>query len=141
MYWLGLCYWVGAWAIQLRRRLTAPPLPIPMRRNPTHRWIRKIQTIPVVKRAVRVAVVSLPCSPKTQWFEPNPQAPALHQIVEDVATQHGRKFGQLAQPLRVALCGSAVSPAIDVTLTLIGRGRVLGRLERAVQWLQGQAPA
>ena len=69
------------------------------------------------------------------------QAPALHTIVEDVATQHGLKFGQLAQPLRVALCGNAVSPAIDVTLQLIGRGRVLGRLERAVQWLQRQAGA
>jgi hypothetical protein len=34
-----------------------------------------------------------------------------------------------------------VSPAIDVTLELIGRGRVLGRLERAVQWLQSQASA
>jgi glutamyl-tRNA synthetase len=69
------------------------------------------------------------------------QAAALHQTVEDVAAHHGRKFGQLAQPLRVALCGSAVSPAIDITLELIGRGRVLGRLERAVQWLQGQGSA
>jgi glutamyl-tRNA synthetase len=69
------------------------------------------------------------------------QAAALHQTVEDVAAQHERKFGQLAQPLRVALCGSAVSPAIDITLELIGRGRVLGRLERAVQWLQGQGSA
>jgi glutamyl-tRNA synthetase len=71
----------------------------------------------------------------------NWQAPALHAAVEDVAAHHGLKFGQLAQPLRVALCGSAVSPAIDVTLELIGRGRVLGRLERAVQWLQSQAGA
>jgi glutamyl-tRNA synthetase len=69
------------------------------------------------------------------------QAPALHAVVEDVAAQHGLKFGQIAQPLRVALCGNAVSPAIDVTLELIGRGRVLGRLERAVQWLQNQAGA
>ena len=69
------------------------------------------------------------------------QAPALHAVVEEVAAQHGLKFGQLAQPLRVALCGNAVSPAIDVTLQLIGRGRVLGRLERAVQWLQSQAGA
>jgi len=28
-----------------------------------------------------------------------------------------------------------------VTLELIGRGRVLGRLERAVHWLQSQASA
>jgi glutamyl-tRNA synthetase len=69
------------------------------------------------------------------------QAPVLYRLVEDVAAQHGRKFGQLAQPLRVALCGSAVSPAIDITLELIGRGRVLGRVERAVQWLQSQEPA
>jgi glutamyl-tRNA synthetase len=69
------------------------------------------------------------------------QAPRLHALVEEVAAQHGRKFGQLAQPLRVALCGNAVSPAIDVTLQLIGRGRVLGRLERAVEWLKHRGDA
>ena len=71
----------------------------------------------------------------------NWQAPRLHALVEEVAAQHGRKFGQLAQPLRVALCGNAVSPAIDVTLQLIGRGRVLGRLERAVEWLKNRGDA
>jgi glutamyl-tRNA synthetase len=69
------------------------------------------------------------------------QAPALHALVEQIAAEHGLKFGQLAQPLRVALTGTAVSPAIDVTLQLIGRGRVLGRLERAVQWLRSRAGA
>ncbi|MCG2601038.1 MAG: glutamate--tRNA ligase [Achromobacter sp.] len=69
------------------------------------------------------------------------QAPHLHALVEEVAAQHGRKFGQLAQPLRVALCGNAVSPAIDVTLQLIGRGRTLGRLARAVEWLQNRGDA
>jgi glutamyl-tRNA synthetase len=71
-----------------------------------------------------------------QW-----QAPQLHALVEEVAAQHGRTFGQLAQPLRVALCGNAVSPAIDVTLQLIGRGRTLGRLERAVEWLKNRGDA
>jgi hypothetical protein len=69
------------------------------------------------------------------------QAPRLHALVEQIAAEHGLKFGQLAQPLRVALTGGAVSPAIDVTLQLIGRGRVLGRLERAVQWLRRRAGA
>lgn len=51
-------------------------------------------------------------------------------ITEAIATAAGRnlKFGQLAQPLRVAVTGGAVSPPIDVTLQLLGRERAIKRL-------------
>jgi glutamyl-tRNA synthetase len=68
-------------------------------------------------------------------------APILQATLDSVAEQCHIKFGQLAQPLRVALHGSAVSPPIDTTLLLIGRGRALGRLQRALRWLETQGTA
>lgn len=62
---------------------------------------------------------------------------ALHDAVNAVATTHGLKLGKIAQPLRVAMTGRAVSPPIDVTLVLIGRERVLARLDRALAHFGG----
>ena len=43
---------------------------------------------------------------------------ALHQIVVNLAETLGLGMGKVAQPLRVAVCGSAVSPAIDCHLVI-----------------------
>ena len=55
---------------------------------------------------------------------------SLHQAITQTATEQGVKMGQLAQPLRVAVTGSTVSPSIDSTLQWIGKERVLKRLQR-----------
>ncbi len=60
------------------------------------------------------------------------EGPALHSVVEEVTAELQIKMGQVAQPLRVALVGSAASPAIDVTLLLVGRERTLARLAAAL---------
>jgi glutamyl-tRNA synthetase len=39
------------------------------------------------------------------------------------------KLGKLAQPLRVAVTGSDMSPSIDATLLLVGRDRTLTRID------------
>ena len=57
---------------------------------------------------------------------------ALHAAIDAVAEQQAIKFGKIAQPLRVAVTGGAVSPSIDVTLELLGRDRTLSRLDRAL---------
>ena len=61
---------------------------------------------------------------------------ALHGAIDAVAEQRAIKFGKVAQPLRVAVTGSAVSPAIDVTLELLGRDRTLSRLGRALELVE-----
>ena len=38
-------------------------------------------------------------------------------------------MGKIAQPVRVAVAGVAVSPPIDVTLALLGRERTLARMD------------
>jgi glutamyl-tRNA synthetase len=61
-------------------------------------------------------------------------AAGVHGVLTQISSEAGVGLGKVAQPLRVALTGTAVSPPIDATAALIGRERVLARLDRAVQW-------
>lgn len=64
------------------------------------------------------------------------QGDALHQIVVNLSETLGLNLGKVAQPLRVAVCGTAVSPPIDTTLALLGRDKTLARLQRAVDFIK-----
>jgi len=64
---------------------------------------------------------------------------ALHDAVTATAEVFSLKMGKIAQPLRVALTGSTVSPPIDITLRLIGRERSLRRIERALAHMHNSA--
>jgi len=64
----------------------------------------------------------------TEW-----DGAVLHQIVLDTAEALELKLGKVAQPLRVAVSGAGVSPAIDVTLSLLGREKTLSRMARAIE--------
>jgi glutamyl-tRNA synthetase len=55
---------------------------------------------------------------------------ALEAAFNGILEKHGLKLKDLAQALRVALCGKPVSPPIFDTLYLVGRDEVLARLER-----------
>ena len=57
---------------------------------------------------------------------------ALEAAFNGILERHGLKLKDLAQALRVALCGKPVSPPIFDTLFLIGRDEVLKRLVRWV---------
>jgi glutamyl-tRNA synthetase len=57
---------------------------------------------------------------------------AIHELVIETATQCDITLGKLAQPLRIAVTGSTVSPPIDVTLVLLGRERTLERLGKVI---------
>jgi glutamyl-tRNA synthetase len=59
-------------------------------------------------------------------------AGAIHEVISAVANRYGFGLGKVAQPLRVALSGSAVSPPIDITAALLGQDTVRARLERAM---------
>jgi len=62
-------------------------------------------------------------------------AAMLHAAIDAAALELGLNLGKVAQPLRVAVTGGAVSPPIDQTLALLGRERVLPRLARALQYI------
>jgi len=57
---------------------------------------------------------------------------AIHTALNDLATSIGSGLGKIAQPVRVAVTGTAVSPPIDMTLALLGRERTLARLDAAL---------
>ncbi len=67
----------------------------------------------------------------TDW-----SAAGVHDALTAIATETGVGLGKVAQPLRVALTGTAVSPPIDATAALIGRERVLQRLDGALRWAE-----
>lgn len=58
--------------------------------------------------------------------------PAALQFIENLTAELGVKLGQVAQPLRLALTGTSVSPPIDATLVLIGKDEALRRLAKAL---------
>jgi glutamyl-tRNA synthetase len=79
---------------------------------------------------------------RTRFETLDPWTPqAVHAAIEHVAQQAGLNMGKIAQPLRVALTGTAVSPPIDVTTHLIGRERVLARIDQALRYIEVTAQA
>lgn len=57
----------------------------------------------------------------------------IHQVLMDIMHELEIKLPKVAQPLRVAVTGDTKSPSIDLTLELIGKARVMERLERALK--------
>jgi len=59
-------------------------------------------------------------------------AAAINGALTTLATELHVGLGKIAQPVRVAVTGTAVSPPIDATLALLGRERALARLDAAL---------
>ncbi|TAK73023.1 MAG: glutamate--tRNA ligase [Gammaproteobacteria bacterium] len=57
---------------------------------------------------------------------------AIHEALVSTAEAQGLKLGKIAPAVRVAMTGGTVSPPIDVTILLIGRDRVIERLNKVV---------
>jgi glutamyl-tRNA synthetase len=57
------------------------------------------------------------------------QKPALSLAIKETCTAAGLKMPQVAIPLRVVLLGQPQSPAIDAVLEVLGRERVLARID------------
>ena len=57
---------------------------------------------------------------------------AIHLVIEQVAAQLELGMGKVAQPLRVAMTGTQVSPSIEDTIYLTGREEAIRRIDAAV---------
>ena len=57
---------------------------------------------------------------------------AIHQVIEQVAAKLELGMGKIAQPLRVAMTGTQVSPSIEHTIYLAGREEALKRIDDAM---------
>jgi len=67
------------------------------------------------------------------------EADVLQACINDVCVEFDMNMGKIAQPLRVAVTGGSNSPAIDVTLKMIGQRRVLSRLADGLERIRARA--
>jgi glutamyl-tRNA synthetase len=58
---------------------------------------------------------------------------AIEQAIHAYCQANELGMGKVAQPIRVAVTGSTISPGIGDTLMLLGRERTLGRIDRCLQ--------
>jgi glutamyl-tRNA synthetase len=64
----------------------------------------------------------------------------LEQAARDLATEHGVRLGDVAQPIRAALTGGAVSPPIFEVASILGKVEVLARLGDVQSALPDKSP-
>jgi glutamyl-tRNA synthetase len=57
----------------------------------------------------------------------------IHEALNSVVAELGIKLGIIAQPVRIAVTGTTVSPSIDETLYLLGTTKSLKRLQDAIE--------
>jgi glutamyl-tRNA synthetase len=80
-----------------------------------------VEALPLM-REIRARLAAL-----AQW-----DASAINAALNELASRSQLGLGKIAQPLRVAVTGTAVSPPIDATLALLGRERTLARIDAAL---------
>jgi glutamyl-tRNA synthetase len=84
--------------------------------------------------ALVAARAQLAAIPASEW------APArIDDALKAAAAALGEGLGKVAQPLRIAMTGTAVSPAIDHTVYLTGQARALARIDAAMTRVQAPA--
>lgn len=59
----------------------------------------------------------------------------LHHAIEDTAQELGVGMGKVGMPLRVAVTGLGQSPSIDAVMKLVGKDRVLARIDHVLTML------
>ncbi len=60
---------------------------------------------------------------------------SIHDLIAATAEALEVKMGGIAQPLRVAVSGTSVSPPIDLTLEILGQEKTLARIDQALNWI------
>ncbi|STX51928.1 glutamate tRNA synthetase catalytic subunit [Legionella busanensis] len=93
-----------------------------------------------IKKHLRPVILE----PLTQVYEQLQQidtwrAENIQHLINNISAQFNINMGKIGQPLRVAVTGSSMSPAIDATLALIGKTRTLFRLHYALERIKQRA--
>ncbi len=102
--------------------------------NSRYFFIEEVEFDPsAVQKHLTPEILPLLTELSNQFAQLIPWQPTnIHDLIHKFATDQQVKLGKIAQPLRVAITGSTVSPPIDVTLHLIGRERAVRRIQKAV---------
>jgi glutamyl-tRNA synthetase len=60
----------------------------------------------------------------------------VHGVIQQLAETRGEPLVKIAQPIRVALTGRTVSPPIDEVMDVLGKERVIQRLQKAIEYVK-----
>ncbi|SHO58877.1 glutamate--tRNA ligase [Vibrio quintilis] len=63
---------------------------------------------------------------------------SLHQVIASVCEELEVGMGKVGMPLRVAVTGIGQSPSVDATMNLIGKERVIQRIEMAIEFIEAR---
>ena len=63
-------------------------------------------------------------------------AEAIQKLLDEFCASRSLGMGKVAQPIRVAVTGSTISPSIHDTLMLLGRDKTLARIDRCLSCVQ-----
>ena len=63
----------------------------------------------------------------------------LESVFKQIMEETSLKFGKIAQPLRVAITGTTISPGIFEMLLALGREKTVQRIKQAILLIQNQA--
>jgi len=66
---------------------------------------------------------------------------ALEEMLRGLAADKQVGLGKVAQPLRVALCGTTISLPIFDSVNLLGKERTLARIDAALGRFRTQVPS
>jgi glutamyl-tRNA synthetase len=64
---------------------------------------------------------------------------SIKGAIESIAEKCEMKMGKLAQPLRVAVTGTGISPSIDDTLRLLGQEKSLARFRKGIEFIENRS--
>ena len=62
----------------------------------------------------------------------------IEEVFKELSSQKDLKLGKIAQPVRVSLTGSTVSPGIYEVVEILGKKKVIDRLSRAIEFIRKQ---
>lgn len=93
---------------------------------------------PVEKYLVAAAVAPLSAlkeklSSLSDWTTEN-----IHNIIETVSKELDLGMGKVGMPFRVAITGQGQTPGIDAVAAILGKARVIARLEKAIEFIQAK---
>lgn len=78
---------------------------------------------PEIKKILQILYKSIENLTPADWTDE-----VLQQIIHNTAEQSNLKLGELAQPIRVILSGTPVSPPLNSTVRVMGKEKVLSKL-------------
>jgi len=102
----------------------------------------KIEYDPKAVKKILKAAAKEPLKNVLAWVEAqgeNLDADAVHEALNEIAAQLELGMGKVAQPVRVAVTGTTVSPPINTTLELLGQERTGARIREALELVADSA--